>query len=510
MNISDWLHRTARLTPGAPALLQGDRLDADYAGFAARAAGIAGALRARFGVDPGDRAAIFMTNRTEFLEALYGIWWAGAIAVPINCKLHAREAAWICAHAEAKLALVSDDVGAELAQVAPDLTCLSADADADWAALRAHAPLALPEPRAPTDGAQLFYTSGTTGRPKGVLLSHRALLSASLCYPIDVDEVSAADCILYSAPMSHGAGFYNLIHVRAGARHCVPPSGAFDPGEILDLAPRLDRVSFFAAPTMIRRLVDRAKGQGGTGEGIRTIVYGGGPMYVADIEEAVAVMGPRFVQIYGQGESPMCITALSRGLVVDRDSPRWRERLGSVGVAQSCVELRIGDADGAELPLGETGEIMVRGPQVMSEYWRNPEATAATLAGGWLRTGDVGRMDEDGFLWLTDRSKDMIISGGSNVYPREVEEAVLEHPDVHEVSVVGRPHPEWGEEVVAFVSLVPGADWDPGRLAAHCNDRIARFKRPKVWIRVEDLPKNAYGKVLKTELRQRLAAETAG
>lgn len=504
MNISEWLFRTAKLSPTAPALHRGDELTADYSRFATRAAAIAGALRDSHGVQPGDRVAVFMENRTEYLETMYGVWWSGAVAVPINSKLHGREAAWICEHAQARLAIISDDPGQGLAQAAPDLLCLSVDAPDTLQALRAAAPILRPTPRNSEDGAKLFYTSGTTGRPKGVLLSHRALLSASLCYPIDVDEVSSADCILYSAPMSHGAGFYNMIHTRVGARHCVPPSGGFDPGEILDLAPRLDRVSFFAAPTMVRRLIDRAKAQGSDGKGIRTIVYGGGPMYVADLLDALDALGPRFVQIYGQGEAPMCITALSRSRVMDRTAPNWRERLGSVGVAQSCVELKIGDETGVELPLGETGEIMCRGPQVMTEYWRNPDATAATLQDGWLRTGDVGRMDADGFLWLTDRSKDMIISGGSNVYPREVEEAVLEHPSIHEVSVVGRPHPEWGEEVVAFVVLSPGQTLDPQALTAHCNDRIARFKRPKAWIALPDLPKNAYGKVLKTELRQQL------
>lgn len=226
---------------------------------------------------------------------------------------------------------------------------------------------------------------------------------------------------------------------------------------------------------------------------------------MADIEEAVAIMGPRFVQIYGQGESPMTITALSRSLVADRSHPRWRERLGSVGIAQSCVEVRVGDEDGHQLPAGETGEILVRGAPVMLGYWRNPEATAQTIREGWLWTGDVGSMDDDGFLMLKDRSKDVIISGGSNIYPREVEEALLLHPAISEVSVVGRPSSEWGEDVVAFVVANRGAKLDTSELDRHCLKHIARFKRPKSYIVVEELPKNNYGKVLKTELRARLA-----
>jgi long-chain acyl-CoA synthetase len=231
-------------------------------------------------------------------------------------------------------------------------------------------------------------------------------------------------------------------------------------------------------------------------------------MYLADIVEAVDVMGPRFCQIYGQGESPMAITALRRELVADRSHPRWRERLASVGTAQSCVEVRVGDEEGRALPAGEAGEVLVRGAPVMAGYWRNAEASASALRDGWLWTGDVGVLDREGFLTLKDRSKDVIISGGTNIYPREVEEALLTHPAVRETSVVGRPDPEWGEAVVAFVvkdAAVPVAEADLDR---HCLDLIARFKRPKAYVFVDALPKNNYGKVLKTELRTML--EQAG
>ena len=209
-----------------------------------------------------------------------------------------------------------------------------------------------------------------------------------------------------------------------------------------------------------------------------------------------------FVQIYGQGECPMCITALSRDAVADRADPRWRERLASVGRAQSVVEVAICDEAGAPLPAGQVGEIVVRGDVVMPGYWNNPEASARTIVDGWLRTGDMGSLDADGFLTLKDRSKDMIISGGTNIYPREVEEALLLHPMVREVSVVGRPHPDWGEDVVAFV--VADAEMDSAALDAHCLDHIARFKRPKAYFALRELPKNNYGKVLKTELRKML------
>jgi long-chain acyl-CoA synthetase len=215
----------------------------------------------------------------------------------------------------------------------------------------------------------------------------------------------------------------------------------------------------------------------------------------------MALMGDRFVQIYGQGESPMTITALSRDLHADREHPRHLARLASVGVAQSCVEVRVAGGDDRPLPVAEPGEVLVRGDSVMRGYWDDPDASARTLANGWLHTGDIGRLDEDGFLTLLDRSKDLIISGGSNIYPREVEEVLLEHPGVAEVAVVGRPHREWGEEVVAFVVRASGATLSAGVLDALCLERIARFKRPRDYRFVSALPKNHYGKVLKTELR---------
>ncbi len=266
----------------------------------------------------------------------------------------------------------------------------------------------------------------------------------------------------------------------------------------------------FAAPTMVHRLVEVAKATGATGEGLDTIIYAGGPMYFADIVEAVDVLGPRFAQIYGQGECPMAITVLSREQVCDRKHPRWQERLKSVGVAQVASRVRVVGEDMKDLPNGEIGEIVVSGSAVMLGYWNNEDATASTIIDGWLKTGDMGALDEDGFLTMHDRSKDMIISGGSNIYPREVEEILLMHPDVSEVAVVGRFHEEWGEEVVAIISPEKGKTVDFAELDQLCIDNIARFKRPKQYIAMEQLPKNNYGKILKRDLREMLKGPEKG
>ncbi|MEM9580851.1 MAG: AMP-binding protein [Pseudomonadota bacterium] len=503
MNLAIWLHRRAAFEGEAPALFDGKQLLSDYAGFADQAARIAGDLQAK-GVAPGDRVAIFAENTPAFLPALFGIWWAGAAAVPINAKLHGREVAWIVQNAGACLVFASKAKIDEVREAGVAVPVI--DIDRAGNALLTDAP-ALIEPRDRNDLAWLFYTSGTTGRPKGVIITHGMLQAMALSYFSDVDQVVAEDAALYSAPLSHGAGLYSLMHVLKGARHVFPASRGFDEAEVLALARHHGRVHMFAAPTMVKRLTHVARQSADPGTGLRTIVYAGGPMYLADIIEAVDHFGDIFVQIYGQGECPMAITVLPRADVADRSRPDWKDRLASVGYAQSAVEVRIGDADGAPVPAGTTGEIMVRGAPVMPGYWRAPEATAAALRDGWLRTGDIGHMNAQGYLTLVDRSKDMIISGGSNIYPREVEELLLQHPSVLEASVVGRPHAEWGEEVVAFV--VCDGPLDSAALDRHCLAGIARFKRPKAYVATDALPKNNYGKVLKTQLRAQLSDASA-
>jgi long-chain acyl-CoA synthetase len=329
------------------------------------------------------------------------------------------------------------------------------------------------------------------------MLTHRVLAAMSHAYVAEVDAVAPGEPILHAAPMSHGSGLYIVPHVMRRGVNVVPESGGFDPEEIFALFAAWPRASMFAAPTMVKRLVESAAD--GPCDNIRTIVWGGAPMYVEDVLRSLDRFGPRLAQIYGLGESPMTITTLSRDDVAGREHPRWRERLASAGRPFACVDVKVGGAGDRALPPGETGEVLVRGDTVMAGYWRNPEASAATLDGGFLHTGDLGAFDADGYLTLKDRSKDMIISGGSNVYPREVEEVLLRHARVREVSVIGRPDREWGEVVVAYVV----GDAPTAELDALCLGAIARFKRPRHYVFIEALPKNNYGKILKTELRAR-------
>ena len=498
MNIANWLYQSAKAWPDNPAVFDGLRQLNDYAGLVDAVCARARHLRARYGIAPGERVAIFAKNAPDYIGAIHACWWLGATAVPINHKLHPGEAEWIIGDSGAKLVLTDDG------NLFPGRAGLAEEALARPPAEAA--PVDLPHPAADTDTAWLFYTSGTTGRPKGVMITHDNLRHMALCYALDVDQPAMDSHMLYAAPMSHGAGIYMLPQIRAAGRHLIPASRGFDSGEIIALAAHPGKLVFFAAPTMVKRLIAAARGAGFAGEGIETIVYGGGPMYGNDIDEALAQFGPRFVQVYGQGESPMTISVLPRALVADQAHPRWQTRRNSVGYAQGCVTLAVLGPDDARLAPGETGEICVRGPSVMRGYWRKPEATAETLRGGWLHTGDLGHLDEDGFLYLTDRSKDVIISGGTNIYPREVEEALLLHPAVFEVAVIGEPEPEWGEQVVACVVLAPGRSVETAELDSWCRQHIAAFKRPKRYLFLADLPKNGYGKILKTELRAGLRA----
>ncbi len=511
MNLSHLLLRSARVYPELPAVAVGTRTIHTYAQLADRVQRLADGLRRHFSLEAEDRVALVMRNCPQYVELAFAAWHGGFVAVPINAKLHAREFEYVLAHSGARVCFVTADLFdaiAGLRDELPDLQALVCVDDPAYEALLGDAG-SEPVERDPDDLAWLFYTSGTTGRPKGAMLTHRNLLAMTTSYFVDVDRISPGDAILHAAPMSHGSGAYMLPNVAAGAVQVIPASGHFDPPEIFELIRAWRGMSFFAAPTMVKRLVEMPGATDQDLRNLRTIVYGGGPMYVADCKQALQVLGPRLAQIYGQGECPMTITALSGYWHTQTAHPRYDARLASVGIPHSVVEVRVADEHDRALPPGETGEVLVRGETMMRGYWRDEAATRAALRHGWLHTGDVGTLDEDGFLTLKDRSKDLIISGGSNIYPREVEEVLLRHEAVLEVSVVGAPHPEWGEEVVAFVVARPEAAPCSRELDALCLDHIARFKRPKRYVFVESLPKNNYGKVLKTVLREQLRQDQA-
>ena len=502
MNLARHLFQSARRLPGQPAVIERDRAEYTYDVLARRVLALAGALRTRLGVAPGCRVGLLMRNNAAYVELLYACWVAGAAAIPINVKLHPKEVAFILDDAQAAVCFATGDVDGrsiDATRTGGATTFIDVDSGEYRDLLRA--PPAAVANVAADDVAWLFYTSGTTGRPKGVMLTHRNLLAMALNYLADVDAAAPGEHLLHAAPMSHGSGIYIVPNVAAAATQLVPASRGFEVAEIDQILALVPRVKLFAAPTMVMRLVDGMKGDA---QGLKHIVYGGGPMYVADCLRALDRLGPRLTQIYGQGEAPMTITVLPAGEHVDDHDGRRSERLASVGRPQTGVELAVFDADDRPVGEGEIGEVCVRGEMVMRGYLNNPEATSKTLAGGWLHTGDLGHLDAQGYLTLVDRSKDLIISGGSNIYPREVEEVLLRHPQVREAAVVGVRDADWGEIAVAVIVAAAGEPPDEAALDAFCLEHIARFKRPKRYLFVDELPKNATGKVLKRELRERL------
>jgi long-chain acyl-CoA synthetase len=510
MNLANLLLKSARVFASRPAVSLGMETRLTYEDLARRVSVLAGTLQQHFNLEPGSRVALTMSNCPEYVEVLFAIWHAGMIAVPINAKLHQKEFSYILDHSGSRLCFATPDLAETVGSLAGKIERLS---EVIIVTDRAYGDLFQGQPHAvaPIQSeatAWLFYTSGTTGRPKGAMLTHRGLLMMTLSYFADIDSVGEYDCMIHAAPMSHGSGLYSLPMLAKGANQVFPASARFDPEEILGLIGAFKGVTFFFAPTMITRLINSPAMATIETTHLKTIVYGGAPMYGEDLKRALKCLGPKLAQIYGQGESPMTITSLSKDFHASVDHPRYLERLASAGVARTGVEVRVVDEDDRDLSPGNIGEVLVRGDVVMKGYWENQQSTSETLRGGWLHTGDLGTLDEDGFLTLKDRSKDLIISGGSNIYPREVEEVLLRQKGVLEVSVVGRPHPEWGEEVVAFVVPEPGAMLTEADLERLCLDNVARFKRPRSYRFVSSLPKNNYGKVLKTELRKLLEADT--
>lgn len=504
MNVVSVIAAAARTNPEATAISWIDRPLWSYRELMARAASLAAGLRAR-GLEPGDRIAMAMSNTPAYYEVLLGAWIAGLVPAPQNCRLHPAEIAFAAGDCGARLCLSTPDLTPPLTQHLSDV-CPLIDVDsAAFAALHGHGEVAVTV-RGSGDPALLFYTSGTTGKPKGAIHTHRTLNAMIVSFLADSGAV-VDDHILHMAPMSHASGFLGLAYLARARNHVILPTGAFDAVAIRRALAAFAPLSFFAVPTIMRRLVLSGALDAEAIAGIHRIFFGGAPMYVEDLKQAIAAFGAeRLWHLYGQGETPNTITHLPPHLFGQPGEEGYEERLASVGIARSGVCVRVLRKDGSEASDGEIGEVAVQGDTLMAGYWNQPEATAMTIQDGWLHTGDLGRMNARGFLTLVDRSKDMIISGGSNIYPREIEEVLLTHPRVAECAVVGLDDAEWGETPMAFV-VASGEEPPPGELDELVLANLARYKRPKAYRFVAELPKSAYGKILKTELRRMAVSE---
>jgi long-chain acyl-CoA synthetase len=507
-NLIGLLDAPSRWRAAEPAVVLGDSVLHTWASFTNAVAQCGSALRSRLGVQAGDAVALFAPNSAEYLELMFAVWHAGGVVVPISSRLHVREAAALLSASHARVCFVSGSLAAGLAPVAPSGCSLVVVEDELERLLVRGSPLE-PVPRELGDDAWIFFTSGTTGTPKGARLSHGNLLAMAAAYYADVDAVGPRDALIHVAALSHASGLFALPFVGRGAVQVLPSSGGYDGEELAALIAAGERSTFFLPPTLLRRFVGVSGAHAVAGR-IGTVIVGAAPVHADDLRSAISVLGPRLWNGYGQGESPCTITAMGKEAMAAALRAGDEQRLASVGVARWATRVRVVGSDGRELAAGESGEVVVDGPTVMSGYLDRPDETADTLRGGWLHTGDIGSFDSDGYLTLLDRSGDVVISGGYNVYPREVEDVLLTDPAVADAAVLGVPDDEWGERVVAFVvpSVAGAVAVDAQALDRRCIERIARHKRPREYHVLEALPRNAAGKVLKRELRASLAASS--
>jgi acyl-CoA synthetase (AMP-forming)/AMP-acid ligase II len=508
-NLARLLTWTARRLPQAPALRWRERVWS-WAELDERVDRLAAALRAQ-GVAPGDRVLVHSRNSNVMFEAVWACWKAGAVFVPTNVRLTPAEAAYLGA-ASGAVAMLRDHGFTAHADAVRDaspacrLVLAVGDArvdEQDLEALIAATPRPLPDHEADVAAdhpAWFFFTSGTTGRPKAAVLTHGQMGFVVNNHLADLmPGLTEQDVSLVVAPLSHGAGIHALAQVARGACSVLLPGERMDAGEAWRLIAEHGVTNMFTVPTILNML---AAHPDAAPHALRHVIYAGAPMYRADQKRALERLGPCLVQYFGMGEVTGNITVLrpDQHSLDDADP-----RAGSCGVARTGMDLAILDPEGQRLPPGETGEICVRGPAVFAGYHENPGANAAAFRDGWFHTGDLGHLDAQGFLFITGRASDMFISGGSNIYPREVEEALLTHPQVLECAVVGVPDAKWGEVGVACV--VPrGAAPDPAALLAHLAPLLARYKHPHRFVFWEELPKSAYGKVPKSLLRGKLDA----
>jgi len=500
MNIAQLLAASARSFAERPALSVGTRTMFTYRDMGARTAALAAGL-GRLAA-PGDAIAIALPNCPEYLEILFGSWHAGLSVAPLNARLSAQELAYMIEDCGAPLVFADDAIAQALSPLLSRARIV-VPASADYRALLAGETVAVTS-RARDDRAWIFYTSGTTGKPKGAQLSHGNLMAMTLAYFADVDYLGETDALLHLAATSHASGLFGLSHIAKASNNILPESGGFDADELAALINAVPNLSFFVPPTLLRRLGQYPAIRAANREHVKTVLLGAAPVSVGDIASGFNLFGPRIWNGYGQGETPCTISAMSKTMIADALAAGREDQLTSVGIARTGIEIAIADDDCRHLPAGTVGEVLVRGETVMLGYLNNPEATAQTLRNGWLMTGDLGRLDAQGYLTLLDRKKDLIISGGMNIYAREIEDLLLQDDAVMEVAVIGLPDAEWGENVAAVIVPRPGARVDTSALDRLCLEAIARFKRPKRYEIVAELPKNASGKVLKKELRAKL------
>jgi acyl-CoA synthetase (AMP-forming)/AMP-acid ligase II len=506
-NLAHLLLQTARRFPSRPGLIRHGRETA-WATLATRVQSAAAALAER-GIGHGERILVHSRNSQAMFETMWAAWMLGAVWVPTNFRLTPAEVAYLAESSGAACHLFDDAFPehAEAARAANPAARLHLDLAGDWEALAAH-PAPMPHP-ADVDRDHpcwFFYTSGTTGRPKAAMLTHGQMEFVVTSHLCDLmPGTTEQDVSLVVAPLSHGAGIHAMAQVARGAATVLMPGEKLDVPEAWRLVAAHRVSNMFTVPTILTMLTRDPSVDTHDHSSLRHVIYAGAPMYRADQVHALRKLGHVIVQYFGLGEVTGNITVLPPHLHSIEDDPAFP--IGSCGYPRTGIEIAILDANHHRLAAGETGEICVRGPAVFAGYFNNPEANAKAFAGGWFHTGDLGHLDDRGFLHITGRASDMYISGGSNVYPKEIEEVLLQDPAVAEACVVGIPDEKWGEIGIAILVPREGATPDEPALRARLAEGLARYKHPQRFVLWPELPKSGYGKVAKREVKRLLLGD---
>jgi long-chain acyl-CoA synthetase len=491
LNLASIVTESAARVPESVAVRLGEH-ELSYAELDERSARLATLLRAK-GLEPGDRVGVMLPNVLEFPISYYGVLRAGCTVVPMNVLLKRREIAFYLEDSGAKLVLAWHGFAAEARDGAADAgtEMIEVEPGGFAARLAEHEPASELAETAEDDTAVILYTSGTTGKPKGAELTHANLHRNADVSSRTTCEIEAGDIVFGGLPLFHSFGQTVSMNASLMAGACLTLVPKFDPGEALATMQRDGVTHFYGVPTMYGALLHHPDRESFDTSSLRTCITGGASMPVEVLRGFEEAFGAVVLEGYGLSEtSPVACS----------NHPDRERKPGSIGTPLEGVEIKLVDEDDEEVAQGEVGEIVIRGHNIMKGYWQRPEATAEAMRGGWFHSGDMARVDEEGYFYIVDRKKDLIIRGGYNVYPREVEEVLYEHPKIREAAVIGVPHDEWGEEIGAAVVLHDGEELGPDEVSAYVKERIAAYKYPRlVWF-LDELPKGPTGKILKREI----------
>ncbi len=513
MNLSHFLRQAARRHGQEIGFVWGER-SWTWAELDRRVDAMAAALSDK-GIGKGDRVLVQSKNCNQMFESMFACFRIGAVWVPTNFRQTPDEVAYLAEASDARAMICHADfpdharvVTGALPAIAFVVSIGRSDFGEDYDAL-VETFLGQAAPTAPVehdDPCWFFFTSGTTGRPKAAVLTHGQMAFVITNHLCDLmPGTTHRDASLVVAPLSHGAGVHQLVQVARASKTVLLSGDRFDIDEAWRLVERWRITNLFTVPTIVKMLTEHPSVDAHDHSSLRYVIYAGAPMYREDQKHALKKLGKVLVQYFGLGEVTGNITVLPPDLHEPEDGPDVK--IGTCGYERTGMQVSIQDDQGREVPAGVTGEICVCGPAVFAGYYDNPEANAKAFRDGWFRTGDLGHMDEEGFVYITGRASDMYISGGSNVYPREIEEKILAHEAVAEVAVLGVPDRTWGEVGVAVCALRPEAALDEQALLAWLDGKIARYKMPKRVIFWDALPKSAYGKITKKTIREQLEAQ---